>query len=95
MQLRSPLSGDLEEAADDQFVGIEFNPSARTTIYTFRLASRQSLLLSVRLLDSFLPRFEALTSRAPQWPIAAFSLFPSTPTNTYGLYTSQGVVSFH
>jgi len=68
MQLRSPLSGDLEDAADNQFVGIEFNPSARTTIYTFRLASRQSLLLSVRLLDSFLPRFEVLPLGRPSGP---------------------------
>jgi hypothetical protein len=50
-----PLSWVVEDVDADQFVGIEFNPTARTGGNTFRLGLLQRLQLSLHLLTSFLP----------------------------------------
>jgi len=95
MLLPIPLSWVVADGAGNQFVGIEFNPTARTRRNTFRLGSRQ-VLLTFDSDPSFFPsRFGTLLPRAPTRPTAAFSLFPSTPTNTRGLHTGLWVVGFH
>jgi len=95
MLLRIPLSRVLGDDAGNQFVGIEFNPTARTHVHTFRLALRQLLQLSLRSLNTFLPDSDSYVLGRPNGPRQLFSLFPSTPTNTRGLYTGQWVVGFH
>jgi len=75
MLLRIPLSRVLGDDAGNQFVGIEFNPTARTHVHTFRLALRQLLQLSLRSLNTFLPDSDSYVLGRPNGPRQLFPCF--------------------
>lgn len=88
--LPTPLSRVVEECNVNQFVGIEFNPTARTNHHSFRMILRHSQAFALGT-DGIPSRFDLLRSRAPTRPTAAFSLISKySYQHTWFTYRSVG-----
>lgn len=85
----------LPNVTGDQFIGIEFNPTARTIDDTFRLGLLRTLQLSLHVPIDVLPDSTSYGLGRPHGPS---SLFPSVTKYSYqhiGLHTGLWVVGFH